>query len=116
MGSFFNNTTILKALEDLCGVMLLSQSIQSVVYTRMVVLNFEISCNFVLRWNPLGVGCWLAILLGGHLQNLDVFWGSFSEKGALFGESFYEKWYKEIFSCYISKEIDLRYNINFSES
>ena len=82
----------------------------------MVVLNFEISCNFVLRWNPLGVGCWLAILLGGHLQNLDVFWGSFSEKGALFGESFYEKWYKEIFSCYISKEIDLRYNINFSES
>ena len=27
MGSFFNNTTILKALEVLCGVMLLSQSI-----------------------------------------------------------------------------------------
>ena len=27
MGSFFNSTTILKALEVLCGVMLLSQSI-----------------------------------------------------------------------------------------
>ena len=55
-------------------------------------------------------------MLGGHLQNLDVFVGSFSEKGALLGGSFYEKWYKEIFSCYISKEIEVRYNINFSES
>ena len=47
---------------------------------------------------------------------LIVFGGSFSEKEALPEGSFYEKWYKEIFSCYISKEIDVRYCINFSES
>ena len=45
-----------------------------------------------------------------------VLGGSFSEKEALPGESFDEKCYKEIFSCYISEEIDVRYNINFSES
>ena len=46
--------------------------------------------------------------------------GHFAEgKEALPGGSFYEKWYKEIFFyCYniISEEIDVRYNINFSES
>ena len=47
---------------------------------------------------------------------LIVFGGSISEKEALPEGSFYEKWYKEIFSCYISKEIDVRYCINFSES
>ena len=55
----------------------------------------------------------LAILLSGQFQNLDCFGGSFSEKEALPRGSFYEKWYKEIFSCYISKEINVRYNINF---
>ena len=50
-------------------------------------------------------------LVGGHFQNLYCFGGggSFSEKEALPGGSFYEKWYKEIFSCYISEEIDVRY-------
>ena len=42
--------------------------------------------------------------------------GSFSEKEALPRGLFYEKWYKEIFSCYVSEKIGARYNINFSES
>ena len=60
----------------------------------------------------------MGILLGGHFLTLDCFRGSFSEKEALSGGSFYEKWYKDIFYCYniISEEIDVRYNINFSES
>ena len=41
---------------------------------------------------------------------------SFSEKEALPRGLFYEKWYKEIFSCYVSEKIGARYNINFSES
>ena len=60
-----------------------------------------------------------AILLGGHFLNLDCFFlggGSFSEKEALPGGSFNEKCYKEIFSCSRREEIDIRYNINFSES
>ena len=61
-----------------------------------------------------------AILLGGHFLNLDCFFfgggGAFSEKEALPGESFNEKCYKEIFSCSRREEIDIRYNINFSES
>ena len=61
-----------------------------------------------------------AILLGVHFLNLDCFFfwggGSFSEKEALPGGSFNEKCYKEIFSCSRREEIDIRYNINFSES
>ena len=34
---------------------------------------------------------------------LIVFGGSLSENEALPGGSFYEKWYKEVFSCYISQ-------------
>ena len=33
-----------------------------------------------------------------------------------FGEQAYRKKKKEIFSCYISGEVDVRYNINLSES
>ena len=56
---------------------------------------------------------------GSHFPTVDCFLGgSFSEKEALPGGSFYEKWHKEIFYCHniISEEIDVRYNINFSES
>ena len=37
--------------------------------------------------------------------------GSFSEKGVLPGGSFFEKWYKEIFSRYSSEEIGVRYTV-----
>ena len=55
--------------------------------------------------------CWVVIF-----KILIVFEGSFSEKEVLPRGSCYEKWYKEIFFCYISKEINVRYNINFSWS
>ena len=37
--------------------------------------------------------------------------GSFSEKGVLPRGSFFEKWYKEIFSPYCSEEIGVRYTV-----
>ena len=51
--------------------------------------------HFAFCW---GVISKILIVVGGHFQ----------KRKRYLGGSFYEKWYKEIFSCYVSEEIDVR--------